>query len=229
MIADATDSLKMTFRAFAKEDLRSALDVGCGTGEKTAHIARDIGTTVGIDPDGGDIRDAHSRYGSRHLCFQVARAEALCFVEASFDAVFFNESLHHVPVARQLDALREAHRVLKPRGRILIIEPVCGSGSFGRTLQLYLDEKVQKQSAIKSIQAVGMATFRLHAKAEIQIQYRFRGFEDFWTFFVVTKPEAREDKAMIRDTRERFGRCRRHSEGDTILDYDATVWQLHKR
>ena len=153
---------------FIGKGFTSALDVGCGTGEKTSFIARHTGDTVGIDPDAGHVQKAQARYGGRHICFQVARAEALCFAFASFDAVFFNQSLHHEQAECQEAALREGHRVLKPRGRMLIVEPIHGSGTLGRTLRLYLDEKAQEQHAIRAIKAV--------SKSESTLS--FRGIKD---------------------------------------------------
>ena len=77
MIADATDSQEKSIRAFLRDGVRSALDGGCATGEKTARIARQTDETVGIDA--GHVRKAQARHSGRHLCFLTTRAEALCF------------------------------------------------------------------------------------------------------------------------------------------------------
>ncbi len=229
MIADATGSQEKTIRAFLRDGVHAALDVGCGTGEKTAFIARHAGETVGIDPHAGQVQEAQVRYGGRHLCFQTAQAEALCFAAASFDAVFFNESLHHVPVNHQLTALRESHRVLRPGGRMLIVEPIHGSGALGRTLCLYLEEKAQEDRAAAAIAAVLNAEFELQARSEIQIDYGFAGFDDFFECFVATSPEAGTDSFRKQDLQARFKRCRRDPRGVTCIDYAARVWRLVRR
>ncbi len=229
MIADATGSQAKTIREFLKDGGLAGLDVGCGIGAKTAFIARHVAGTVGIDPNRGDVREAQNRYGGRRLSFLVARAQALCFADGSFDAVFFNESLHHVPVDRQTAALREGHRVLRPRGRMLITEPVHGSGSFGQILKLYLDEAAQKQHAIKAIEAAINDGFALRARTEIQIQYRFHGFDDFYAAYRMSRPEAAANAALKRDIRARFDRCPRNAVGDTLIDYTASVWHLVKK
>lgn len=169
MIADATGSHKEVILDFIMGAGPWALDVGCGRGEKTAFIARHVRRCAGIDPDADFIRAAHARHGGRNLQFQVSRAEALCFDAASFDAVFLNESLHHVPIDGQAQALRECRRVLKPRGKLLVTEPVHGSGSFGQTMHLYRDEKRQKQSALAAMDAAATVGFRLLATSEIMI------------------------------------------------------------
>lgn len=228
MIADATGSQKEALLAFSRDNAPPALDVGCGAGEKTSYIADHLGPTVGIDPDTRLIRAAHAKYSRGNLSFRVARAESLCFAAASFMTVFFNESLHHVPVDRQVEALHEGHRVLTARGRLIITEPIQGSGTFGQILKLYLDEKEQKQKALKALETVMATAFRLQARSDIRVEYRYQGFEDFYTFYAMTRPEAGANPALKSETRERFDRCRRNSVGDTILDYNATVWRLVK-
>jgi SAM-dependent methyltransferase len=229
MIADATGRQAKTIREFLAEGALAALDVGCGLGAKTSFIARHVKGTVGIDPNAGDVREAQNRYGGRHLSFLVAGAEMLCFADGSFDVIFFNESLHHVPVDRQADALREGHRVLQPRGRMLIIEPIHGSGVLGQILKLYLDEAVSKQHALKAIEAVRKDGFALRARTEIQIQCRFYGFDDFFADYRLSRPEAAADGVTKRDIRARFDRCPRHTAGDTLIDYTASVWHLVKK
>ncbi len=226
MIADATGSQQKTIRAFLRDGVRSALDVGCGTGEKTARIAQQTDETVGIDPDTGHVRKAQARHGRRYLCFLTARAEALCFTAASFDAVFFNQSLHHVPAAHQHAALRESHRVLKPRGRMLVIEPIHGSGALGRTLRLYLEEKEQEASAAAAIEAVLNAEFELQTRSEIIVEDGFAAFEDFFECFQTSRPEAGSDRGLKQDLKRRFQRCHRNPRGITIIDYAACVWHL---
>lgn len=228
MIVDATGSQKNSLLRFIRSGMHTALDVGCGAGEKTALIAGHIQTTVGIEPDAGLMRRAQARHALRGPRFGVGRAEALCFATASFDAVFFNESLHHVPAEYQIDALCESHRVLRPRGRVLISEPIHGSGALGQTLQLYLDEKEQEQHAAEAIEAVMKGEFALAAKSVIRVEYRFAGFGTFFEFWGANRPEEGTDESFKKALQSRFGRCRRTREGYTIVDYDATVWQLVK-
>ena len=229
MFADVHGSQKKVLQGVAGEGMAAALDVGCGPGAKTAFIARHSGSTVGIDPAADQIRQARERYGGRHLQFAVARAEALCFSSASFDAVFFNESLHHVPAECQEVALHEARRVLKPRGQMLIIEPVHGSGALGGTLRLYLDERSQERKAAAAIEALLKNGFERRTQTRIQIVYGFEGVDDFYGDYLQNRPDALGSKVMERLIRDRFDRCRRDAGGITLIDYTATVWHLVKK
>ncbi len=55
---------------------------------------------------------------SRRIDFQLVDAKSLPFGDAFFDGVFSNTILHHV--SDPVTFLREAYRVLKPKGRLLI-------------------------------------------------------------------------------------------------------------
>ena len=70
--------------------------------------------------------------------------------------------------------------------------------------------------------------FELKAQSMIQIEDSYTGFEEFYDFFLATRPEAGTDTALKRVVRKRFRRCRRDLEGNTIIDYAASVWQLVK-
>ena len=53
---------------------------------------------------------------------QTAVVEALPFADASFDVVLSSLMLHHLPRAVREDCAREMRRVLKPGGRILVVD-----------------------------------------------------------------------------------------------------------
>jgi cyclopropane fatty-acyl-phospholipid synthase-like methyltransferase len=99
------------------------LDVGCGTGEPSIHLARATGcrlTGVSVSPkqiEKARQKAADAKLGER-LRFQVANAMALPFPDASFEAAWAFESLFHMSDPGQ--ALREMHRCINPGGQLLI-------------------------------------------------------------------------------------------------------------
>ncbi|KAI9048921.1 hypothetical protein LZ554_006772 [Drepanopeziza brunnea f. sp. 'monogermtubi'] len=106
------------------------LDVGCGPGNISAHIAAIVGkdgTVVGIDPSKERIGLALELVKEApNLSFHVGIAEDLSrFPSASFDVVFVNSTFHWVK--DQPAALAEFARVLKSGGRVGISG---GSGDF---------------------------------------------------------------------------------------------------
>ena len=93
------------------------LDYGCGTGGNTFAYAR-FGAVVGIEPDSGAVRLAHTR-GQARYC--RSNGTSLPFRPASFDAVLASDVLEHIEDHRQ--ALSEIARVLKPGGAAIITVP----------------------------------------------------------------------------------------------------------
>ncbi|KAF2691687.1 S-adenosyl-L-methionine-dependent methyltransferase [Lentithecium fluviatile CBS 122367] len=104
------------------------LDVGCGPGNLTAHIAELVGgggSVVGVDPSPERIALA-KEIPKSNLSFYEGKAEELSrFPSASFDVVFVNSTLHWVQ--NQSAALKEFARVLKLGGRLGVSG---GSGDF---------------------------------------------------------------------------------------------------
>ncbi|MEK7316196.1 MAG: methyltransferase domain-containing protein [Candidatus Eisenbacteria bacterium] len=105
----------------------SILDLGCGSGEDLEHILRVRRgvRVVGMDRSERMLRGARRRL-SRYIKREAAEivvgdaGEALPFPSRSFDAVLSAELMECLPPVRQTRLLKEIHRVLKPKGRVLI-------------------------------------------------------------------------------------------------------------
>ncbi len=100
------------------------LDIGCGTGYLSRRAARAVmpnGNVVGIDPS-RPVIDYATRRASANCTFQLASAQALPYLDASFDVVISSLAIHHLPPDGRPTALREACRVLRPGGRLLIAD-----------------------------------------------------------------------------------------------------------
>lgn len=108
------------------------LDVACGSGGPTLRLARQCGCHVtGIDLQAEGIaaaKAAAERDGvAEHACFlQHDASQPLPFADAAFDAVLCIEAINHL--ADRLAAVREWWRVLKPGGRLVIIDAIIMTG-----------------------------------------------------------------------------------------------------
>ncbi len=229
MIADFTRTHRDIILRYGIGGASSVLDVGCGDGEKTFYISPHVLWSVGIDPDENIVKIARHKYNSDNLEFQVAQAESLPFSNSSFAAILFNQTLHHVPVENQIEALKESHRVLQFKGRLLITEPIYGSGSFGQMLEPNNDEKKRKQNAINAIESVIKTEFSLSLEREIHIEYHCEGFDDFYEYYVISKSGAEWDENRKQDIINKLEKCEKSSSGNFILDYSAFVWLLIKK
>ncbi|MFF7971159.1 methyltransferase domain-containing protein [Streptomyces sp. NPDC007905] len=116
------------------------LDVGCGTGYLTRHMAARVGpdgTVTGVDPSPPVLayaRNRKRRTGSACCTYQEGIAESLDLPDASFDTVVSSLMLHHLPEDLRLPALREMRRVLRPGGRLLVVEFRPPKSRLGRHL-----------------------------------------------------------------------------------------------
>lgn len=97
------------------------LDLGTGTGHTAAALAEHAGHVVGLDLSEGMLRSACELYGGRpNLTFHHAPAHNTGLEAESFDLVTARHTLHHHPDVAA--TLAEAARVLKPGGRLVIVD-----------------------------------------------------------------------------------------------------------
>lgn len=95
------------------------LDVGFGTGLVAREALRLIGPEgrlVGVDPSPGMMQQA----GAMGVELLTGRAEALPRPDASSDVVTMGYALRHLADVQA--AFAEFHRVLRPGGRVLVLE-----------------------------------------------------------------------------------------------------------
>jgi 2-polyprenyl-3-methyl-5-hydroxy-6-metoxy-1,4-benzoquinol methylase len=108
---------------FARELVsdKCVLDLGCGSGYGTAELSKRAALVTGVDQSAEAVSYAHQQYSSVNQVFTVGDCTALPFHEHSFDVAVCFEVVEHL--SNQEALLREAVRVLKPKGFLIISTP----------------------------------------------------------------------------------------------------------
>jgi len=112
----ATLGLKRTHRL---------LDVGCRDARHTCTLVQRFAcTALGIDPVDDHITQARQKIQEQQLIDQIkiskGKIEALPTRSADFDYIWCRDVLNHVTDLRK--GLTECHRVLRPRGKMLVYQ-----------------------------------------------------------------------------------------------------------
>lgn len=98
-------------------------DFGCGTGVLSVEIASWARQVVAIDANADVLEKARERArreGLQNVTFVAEDLHRLSLPDGEQDLVVISQSLHHVEAPAGV--LREAARILKPSGRIVVLE-----------------------------------------------------------------------------------------------------------
>jgi ArsR family transcriptional regulator len=103
------------------DDTWTVGDLGCGTGQVAAALAPFVAQVVAVDRSEDMLQAARRRLEDfRNVDVRHGELESLPLADATLDAATLLLVLHHVP--SPAEALREATRVLRPGGRLLICD-----------------------------------------------------------------------------------------------------------
>ncbi|NNG02923.1 MAG: class I SAM-dependent methyltransferase [Inquilinus sp.] len=132
---------------------RDVADIGCGRGGLVRALVERGARPTGIECGSAALAAAKAAAigDERYL---EGTAQALPLADASQDLVVFFNSLHHVPVADQPAALREAVRVLRPGGRAYVLEPLA-EGPYFEMVRPLNDETEVRAAAYAALKAAG--------------------------------------------------------------------------
>ena len=181
-----TDAMSVVAAAFEPVAGKRVLDVGCGAGALARSLSSRGVCVVGVDPN--DEVLAAARRAVPTGTFHRADAQALPFADRSFDGVVFLNSLHHVPKSDIRRALREAARVVKAAGPLVVVEPLA-VGSFFSVLRLVEDETEVRAAAQKVVEEeIGSGAFEQLDRIDYLRREHFADLDRFLARVVAADP-----------------------------------------
>ena len=96
-------------------------DLGCGTGSLTATLAPFVGRVIAVDASAAMLAAARHRLdGATNVDIRQGELEALPIEPGQVDAAVMSLVLHYI--AEPAKALGEAARVLRPGGRLIVVD-----------------------------------------------------------------------------------------------------------
>lgn len=96
-------------------------DLGCGNGQMAEILAPCVGRVIAVESSSEMLEAARRRLGGQdNVEIRRGELEALPIDDASLDAATMSLVLHHV--ADPAEVLRETARVLRPGGRLLVVD-----------------------------------------------------------------------------------------------------------
>jgi len=166
---------------FADLQDQEVLEIGCGDGRITSQLAGKAKRLVAIDPEAANIAEAKETMDGVGL--RIGSGECLEFPSESFDVILFTLSLHHQDSSV---ALREAKRVLRDHGRVVILEPV-NNGEIEQVCNFFQDETRVLQDASHAIEA---SDFKVEGSEVFYTYWEFENEHELhkWLFTCYQKP-----------------------------------------
>jgi demethylmenaquinone methyltransferase/2-methoxy-6-polyprenyl-1,4-benzoquinol methylase len=167
---------------------RTVLEVACGTGYWTQHIAPAASAMTATDAVAEPLELAKGRPGAQSVTFAIADAYDLPESLGRFEGAYAGLWLSHVPVERRREFLASLHRRLLPGARVVLIDnsqvqlkdfPIAERDAHGNTYQ----HRRLKDGSVHRV----LKNFPSRAELEEMIaglgaKPAYRDLQNFWLF-----------------------------------------------
>lgn len=187
------------------------LDIGCGCGAPAIEIAKQKkcfveGITINPQQHQKAQQLSQTRHCTKDVNFTLGDANMLPYADQHFNGVLFFESIHHIG---HKNALKEAHRVLKPNSQILIADGVVLKDKISTENQALLSDTFVSKS--------------LHTNDEIISLLRDTGFNDIKVLDLTTNIRPTWAKLGLESRAKHVQICKEY--GHDFFNQLLSFWQ----
>lgn len=204
----------------------TAIDVGCGQGALVRTLAA-LGasvTGVEISQDKVAAADARPKVADEHYC--VGAGEDMPAGDGSADLITYLFSLHHVPIELQAAAVAEARRVLRPGGRLHVVDPLP-EGPATDVLEVIEDERGVRIAAQTMMDQLDGHGWALVEKSRYTVEQRHRDLDAFIATTVLVDPmRAARLEGNRTALAERFANRAERHDGHFRLSQPCVLFHL---
>jgi demethylmenaquinone methyltransferase/2-methoxy-6-polyprenyl-1,4-benzoquinol methylase len=165
---------------------RSVLEVACGTGYWTHHIATSAARLVAVDSGREPLSFATLRPNVERVTFRLEDAYDLPEDLGEFDAAFAGLWFSHVPIERRARFIRSLHARLRSRAKVIFIDnsevqcrewPIVETDAHGNTFQR---RELRDRSVHRVLKNFPKEDELMQFFAPLASALSFRHLDNFW-------------------------------------------------
>lgn len=206
----------------------SVVDVGAGDGKFARAFARRGARVTGVEIDEDKVVIA-KQAAHEHVRILLGRGEDLPLDDGSSDLVCFMFSFHHVPDGLQEGAIAEAWRVLRPNGRLHVLEPRPG-GPMSQVLAPLDDETEVRTKSQARLDALAVrGRFALRSKVDYVIARKTPDFDSYLAAMIAVDPRRAEKLPAVREEMEAaFASVTRRTDDGVVLEEPCVAYHFER-
>ena len=206
----------------------SVVDVGAGNGKFARAFARRGAEVTGIEIDAEKVEIAKqaAHPGVRIL---LGRGEGLPLDDRSADVVCFMFSFHHVPHSLQEAALDETWRVLKPKARLHVVDPLP-HGPMSDVLAPLDDEtEVRTKSQARLDKLAEKGRFSLLSKVDYAMALKVPDFDSYVDGMIAVDPRRALKLPSVREEmRVAFEKGAKRTDDGVLVEEPCVAYHFEK-